>query len=626
VIEPLEPRALLSSAVLDASFGGSGTGFAPAPVSFVAARTMYPDGRILTLIDGGGSTREIQLIRHAADGTLDATYTPTFTATEHRSASTLAVQPDGKILVGGSVRTPTGFQLRLAVARYNVDGTPDLTFGVGGLVTELADDNESDCTAIVVQPDGRILVAGERKSSSWHADFAVYRYNADGSPDSSFGARNSSGRRIGRAQLDVFGSVDVVERMALQPNGSIVIAGSARAGNRPGGGGYAIVRFTPAGDLDRTFLGAVNKVFGTKDLLIAGDGSILVGVNDRLGVRLVQYDAATGQLRAEAALPSGRPLNLRDGIDLAITPEQTIVAIANDRENWMQARFGFTAGQVVANKSFGTGGWLVTDFGPNHMVPSGPGWGPGSYEAYDYASNVFAQPNGGIVIDGHAVQPSPNGTAGVFARFLDTGTLAGNVFADVAADGLRNAGDYMVGGFRVFLDRNGDGWWNRGEIFTRTDELGRYTLSDVPAGLYWLRVTHIGGWRFTTNDALRVRVTPGGDVIRHFGVTRNLLILGNVFLDADASGGRDEGELGLRGWTVFADADDDGVLDPDEVSARTDALGRYAIRTLAGGAHRIRVQQDPNYRRTAPAAGFRDVSLLPGAVVTRVNFGQERIA
>ena len=204
-------------------------------------------------------------------------------------------------------------------------------------------------------------------------------------------------------------------------------------------------------------------------------------------------------------------------------------------------------------------------------------------------------------------------------------TIAGNVFADVAADGLRNAGDYMVGGFRVFLDRNGDGWWNRSEIFTRTNELGRYTLTDVPAGLYWLRVTHVGGWRFTTNDALRVRVTPGGDVIRHFGVTRNVLILGNVFLDADASGGRDDGELGLRGWTVFADADDDGVLDPDEASARTDALGRYAIRTLAGGPHRIRVQQDPNYRRTAPAAGFRDVSLLPGAVVTRVNFGQERI-
>ena len=210
-------------------------------------------------------------------------------------------------------------------------------------------------------------------------------------------------------------------------------------------------------------------------------------------------------------------------------------------------------------------------------------------------------------------------------RWDDPGTLAGNVFADVAADGLRNAGDYMVGGFRVFLDRNGDGWWNRNEIFTRTNELGRYTLSDVPAGLYWLRVTNIGGWRFTTNDALRVRVTPGGEVIRHFGVTRNVLILGSVFLDANLSGGKDAGEAGLVGWTVFADADRDGVLDPDEVSVRTNGSGRYAIRTLAGGTHRIRLIQDTRYAHTAPAAGFRNVSLLPGAVATSVNFGQARI-
>jgi hypothetical protein len=307
------------------------------------------------------------------------------------------------------------------------------------------------------------------------------------------------------------------------------------------------------------------------------------------------------------------------------------------------------------------------------------------------------------------------------------GTIAGNVFADIAGDGVRNAGDDMVSGFRVFLDRNGDGWWNRNEPFARTDDVGLYTLSNLPAGQYWLRVTHVDGWRFTTNDALRVHVTPGGEVIRHFGVTRdigtiagsvfndlngdgtrsepgvegfrvfldvdndggwdkgepfsfstgengwyefpevsagkhwlrvssgkgwrettsigyrvtvdagaivirhfgatrNVLILGSVFVDANLSGGKDAGEAALAGWTVFADEDRDGVLDPDEVRVRTDAAGRYAIRTLAGGPHRMRVVGDTAYRMTAPGAGYRDVSLLPGAVVTGVNFGQERIA
>lgn len=319
-------------------------------------------------------------------------------------------------------------------------------------------------------------------------------------------------------------------------------------------------------------------------------------------------------------------------------------------------------------------------------------------------------------------------TAGFdFGQVLDlhNAILAGNVFSDIAADGVRNAGDEMVGGFRVFLDRNNDGWWNPGEVSTRTDDVGRYTLSDVPAGLYWLRVTHIDGWRFTTNDAHRVRVTPGGDVIRHFGVTRdvgtiagsvfndinadgvrreggalgfrvfldsdndglwdkgepfsfssgsngwfefrdapagrywlrvssgkgwrettsigyrigvdagntlirhfgvsrNVIVTGTVFMDANRSGAKDPAEDGIPLWTVFVDADGDGELDDDEHRVLTDADGRYSIGTLAGGSHQIRAMGGGNYRATTPA-GSHVVSLMPGTTAGDVNFGQKRI-
>ena len=204
------------------------------------------------------------------------------------------------------------------------------------------------------------------------------------------------------------------------------------------------------------------------------------------------------------------------------------------------------------------------------------------------------------------------------------GTIGGSVFNDANGDGARS--EPGVEGFRVFIDTDNDGAWDKGEPFSfSSGSNGWFEFPEVPAGRHWLRVSQGKGWRETTSVGYRVVVDSGDIVIRHFGVTRNVLIFGSVFLDANLSGGKDAGEAGLAGWTVFADADDDGMLDPDEVSVRTDALGRYAIRTLAGGTHRIRVLQDPNYRRTAPAAGFRDVSLLPGAVVTRVNFGQERI-
>ncbi|HEV2293860.1 MAG TPA: hypothetical protein VGR35_08380 [Tepidisphaeraceae bacterium] len=209
--------------------------------------------------------------------------------------------------------------------------------------------------------------------------------------------------------------------------------------------------------------------------------------------------------------------------------------------------------------------------------------------------------------------------------YVFTARILGSVFADQDGDGVSSTGDYNLDGFRVFLDRNGDGHFSGREPYAHTDAAGQYVFTDIPVGEYWLRVSSGKGWRVTTGEGYVVTVDAGGSILRHFGVTRNVLILGNVFMDANVDGGKDEAEDGLSEWTVFVDADRDGVLDPDEISVRTDAAGRYAIRTLAGGTHRIRVVESSNYRRTAPAAGFREVSLMPGEILTKANFGQKRI-
>jgi ELWxxDGT repeat protein len=205
------------------------------------------------------------------------------------------------------------------------------------------------------------------------------------------------------------------------------------------------------------------------------------------------------------------------------------------------------------------------------------------------------------------------------------GLISGTVFADKSSDGIRDNGEVGASGFRVFIDRNNDGDWDGGEWQTRTDSRGYYSFAGVPAGAYWVRVTPVEQWRFTTNERFRVAVPSDGAIVRYFGVTRNLLVTGNVFMDANRSGVRDSAESGLSAWRVFVDADGDGVLDDDEYSVLTDADGNYAIGVLAGGTYQVRVVGSINYRSTAPPSGYHVVAAMPGQTVAGIDFGQKRI-
>jgi ELWxxDGT repeat protein len=228
---------------------------------------------------------------------------------------------------------------------------------------------------------------------------------------------------------------------------------------------------------------------------------------------------------------------------------------------------------------------LVADFNPGSNSSS-----PSSLTAID--DTLFFAADDGF----HASEPWALAVPPV-------GTVSGSVFIDANGDGSRTD-DKTAPGYRVFLDANDDGAWQAGEIQVRTDDKGWFVLPDVPAGKYWLRTTPVGGWRYTTPDAFRVTVTSGGIVIRHFGVTRNILVTGTVFMDANRSGAMDPAESGLSAWRVFVDADGDGVLDDDEYSVLTDAEGRYSIGVLAGGTYQVRVVGNVNYRPTTPAGGY----------------------
>ena len=127
--------------------------------------------------------------------------------------------------------------------RINAQVWLDPTFGNGGVVSISLAATYDVATCMALQPDGKIVVGGTYADTPDHADFMLARYEADGSLDAGFG---NGGWNI----LD-YGLFDVVNDLALQPDGGIVLAGTTQSA----GTDKVIMRFTPTGQLDPTFNG-----------------------------------------------------------------------------------------------------------------------------------------------------------------------------------------------------------------------------------------------------------------------------------------------------------------------------------------------------------------------------------
>jgi uncharacterized delta-60 repeat protein len=170
-------------------------------------------------------------------------------------ASGVAIQGDGKIVVGGK-REPASGNSNFALARYNPDGSLDPTFdGDGKVLTDFgAGDIGED---VAIQADGKIVAAGLSGAGTNPFNFALARYNTNGSLDLSFGGD-------GRVLTD-FGSNEEAFGVAIQADGKIVAAGLTGAGTNPEN--FALARYKPGGSLDATFDGdgRVVTAFGGND-------------------------------------------------------------------------------------------------------------------------------------------------------------------------------------------------------------------------------------------------------------------------------------------------------------------------------------------------------------------------
>ena len=264
----------------DNSFNGNGKMISSTP-GYAQSLVIQPDGKIIVPFSiYGDSERLIGLSRFNTDGSPDNSFDTDGIVTSsfgvpYLSLKAIVLQPDGKIVIGGYVGYDGDPFDQFLVARYWPDGTPDETWDEDGIVTTKVGESWTDLKSLLIQPDGKILAIGYAVYDEYE-DFAVVRYNTNGSPDEGFGDH-------GEAHLHFSDKDDEAVGGGLLPDGRIVLGGEAYD-NATGKTIFAAGRLNANGTPDNTFhgdgmaiLAATNYGGGARHMLLQPDGKVMVG-------------------------------------------------------------------------------------------------------------------------------------------------------------------------------------------------------------------------------------------------------------------------------------------------------------------------------------------------------------
>jgi uncharacterized delta-60 repeat protein len=255
---------------LDPSFGSGGKVVTAVGghIQIAFALALQADGKLVATGNGGD---DFATVRYNPDGSLDSTFGSSGEVVTvfggWGGARTIALQPDGRTIVGGISGGPDNWHA--VMARYLTDGSLDPTFGSGGMVS-----SQVGGTEIRLLGDGKILAVGLPGPTPAGFDFAVARFNADGTVDASFGT-------AGVATTGIAGSYDQASTLVVQPDGKIVAVGNSVVAGQPE---LALARFLPNGSLDTslnggkvvTDLGGINDSTSGIDVILQTDGKIVV--------------------------------------------------------------------------------------------------------------------------------------------------------------------------------------------------------------------------------------------------------------------------------------------------------------------------------------------------------------
>jgi len=309
-------------------------------------------------------TTDFGLARYNSNGALDATFGTggkvKTTFANFDGARAVAIQSDGKIVVAGY--TIVNFAPDFALARYNSNGTLDTTFGIGGrVITPLG--GPAQAFSIAVQSDGKIVAAGFVHLVNGDFDFALARYNSNGTLDTTFGT--------GGKKTTAFGAPSVAQgnAVAIQKDGKIVVSGLTIVNNIAN---FAVARYNTNGTLDTTFGSGGKAVtdFGADDrafsVALQADGKIVAAGMRGNDFALARYNTngtldGTFGSGGKVITDFGGPNEIALGV--AIRLDGKIVAVgstfASGRTAFAVARYN---GNGTLDTTFGTGGKTTTSF------------------------------------------------------------------------------------------------------------------------------------------------------------------------------------------------------------------------------------------------------------------------
>lgn len=332
---------------LDNTFGDAGTIIArfpppcsncPAPSPAAVAIGIQPDGKIVV------AGANFELLRFNPDGSADNAFgdagkvAPRFTENNVSlvaEASSLILQSDGKAVIGGTIST-SGSQYDFAVARFNANGSLDTAFGTNGLVRTDFVGKTDVAEALAITTDGKIVAAGYAFTDT-RADFAAARYNADGTLDTTFSGD-------GKATAGFAGRTDVAYAVSIQAEGKILLGGYASNGVDTD---FALFRLTSDGSPDTAF---------------GSNGSVIAPIS-------LNGDIAYSMV----TLPNGNIV--LGGLSYAQS--------SSGDSSFALARFN---PKGVLDSTFGSGGRIFTDFA----------------DGTDVAFSLALQPGGKLIAAGYA--------------------------------------------------------------------------------------------------------------------------------------------------------------------------------------------------------------------------------
>jgi uncharacterized delta-60 repeat protein len=371
---------------LDSSFSGDGKVATDITTGNDGAGglAVQPDGKIVAGGWAGGNGGQFALIRYNDNGSLDTTFSgdgklATNFTTGDDYAVDLALQSDGKIVAVGQAAGSGG---RIAVARYNPNGSLDSSFsGDGKLLLNITTGFDA-VGGVAVQSDGKLVMAGVTTGAG--GQFLVVRLTTSGSLDTTFSGD-------GKLATNFSTGFDGANELALQANGKIVAAGFSHDGNR-----FAAARYNTNGSLDTTFAGDGRQTtdfgsgadVGTSIAVQADQKIVVVGwIADGYKFGFVRYNTSgsrdttfSGDGRVTAALTGHDDA----AYDLAIQEDGKIVAVGFADAPDVQWGIVRLTTDGEPDWSFGASGRNATNFSPG----------------FDVAFRVALDPMGRIVVAG----------------------------------------------------------------------------------------------------------------------------------------------------------------------------------------------------------------------------------